>query len=440
MNDTLAATVPATADEDERVFAKVSRRLIPLLMFAYIIAYLDRVNVGFAKLQMLQDLQFSETIYGLGAGIFFIGYFVFGVPSNFILHRIGARIWIAALMIAWGLVSAAMIFVTTPAEFYVIRFVLGVAEAGFFPGVIFYLTQWYPAPRRAQVTAVFMTGIAICGALGSVLSGAIMEAFHEYHGLAGWQWLFLIEALPAVLIGLYILVRLSDGVAQATWLSAGEKSLLTARLAADVRTKQAGTFTDAFRDRRVWLACVIYFCALTGLYGISFWLPTIVADMGIKSPLKIGALAGIPYAVAAVVMVLVGRSADRKREHRWHVAVPAALGAFGLAASALFAGNTLAAMVALTIATAGVLTVPPLFWNLPTAYLQGAAAASGIAFINSFGCLAGFISPYFVGWVKDATGSTDAGMYLIAAFVFLGAILVIAGVPRPLRDSRPAPR
>ena len=380
-------------------------------------------------------MQFSQTVYGLGAGIFFIGYFLFEVPSNLILHRVGARRWLARIMISWGIVSAMMLFVTTPAHFYVLRFLLGAAEAGFFPGVIFYLTQWYPSTRRAKITALFMTGIAICSVIGSLLSGWIMQSFDGVYGWGGWQWLFLLEALPAVLVGLILLFRLDDSRQQARWLSDEEKSILAADLERDAGAQPAGTLRDALRDGRVWFGCLIYFCAVIGLYGISFWMPTIVSDMGVKSSLHIGMLTAIPYAVGGIGMVLVGRSSDRRRERRWHIAIPAALGALGLAMSVVLAENTILAMMALTLATFGVLAVPPLFWSIPTAFLRGAAAAAGIAVINSFGNLAGFVGPYAVGWIRDATGSTGSGMYLIAACGLLSGVLVLIGV-RPVSDDQ----
>ena len=417
------------ADRLEPIYSKVSRRVLPLLLLGYIAAYLDRVNVGFAKLQMVDDLGFSQTIYGLGAGIFFLGYFLFEVPSNILLHRIGARVWIARIMISWGVVSAAMMFVTTPATFYALRFLLGVAEAGFFPGVIFYLTQWYPAQRRGRVIAIFMTGIAISSATGSVLSGWILQAFDRLYGWAGWQWLFLLEALPAIVIGFCIFFRLTNTIESASWLSSDEKRLLSNELASEAGTKRLGTYGDAFRSGRVWFACLIYFCIVTGLYGIAFWLPTIIADMGIKDSLHIGLLSAIPYAFAALGMVLIGRSADRRGERRWHVAVPAALGAVGLVLSVILSQNNTMALAALTLATVGIFTATPLFWSIPTAFLSGATAPAGIAIINSFGNLAGFVSPYGVGWIRDHTGSTAAGVYSIAGFVFMGAVLVIAGIP-----------
>jgi D-galactonate transporter len=428
----MSLSIVAESDRLESAYSKVSRRILPILLLGYVIAYLDRVNVGFAKLQMLEDLHFSEAVYGLGAGIFFLGYFLFEVPSNMILHRVGARRWIARIMITWGVIAAAMMFVKTPSAFYIFRFLLGLAEAGFFPGVILYLTQWYPAERRGRVTAIFMTGIAICSVIGSLLSGWIMQTFDGLNGWAGWQWLLLLEGLPAVLVGVYILFRLTDRIEDASWLTEAEKTLIASDVARDAGSQPAGSLGTALRDGRVWFACLIYFCVITGLYGIGFWLPTIVSEMGVKSPLDIGMLTAIPYTGAAIGMVLVGRSADQRNERRWHVAIPAILGALGLVLSVLLSSNVLASIVALTVATFGVLTAVPLFWSIPTAYLRGAAAAAGIALINSFGNLAGFTSPYFVGWIKDLTGSTAIGMFCVAAFVFTGAILVLAGIPARL--------
>jgi MFS family permease len=320
-------------------------------------------------------------------------------------------------------------FVQTPTSFLVLRFLLGAAEAGFFPGVIYYLTQWYPASRRGKVTALFMTGIAICSTIGSVLSGWIMQTFDGVNGWSGWQWLFLLEALPAVLVGVYILFRLTNNIDGASWLSEREKALLRAELEREHREHPAGSYWDALRDSRVWFACLIYFCIVMGLYGVGFWLPTIIADMGIQAPLHVGMLTAIPYAVAAVGMVLAGRSADKRNERRWHVAIPTALAACGLLLSVVLFDKTVLALAALSLATFGILTAAPLFWSLPTAYLRGAAAATGIAVINSFGNLAGFVSPYLVGWVRDRTGSTAAGIYIIAAFVLAAGILIIVGIP-----------
>jgi len=425
---TTTAVTPGVNDAafEDATYRKVSWRLVPFLLLCYVVAYLDRVNVGFAKLQMLNDLKFSETIYGLGAGIFFIGYFLFEVPSNVILHKVGARIWIARIMLTWGAISAAMMFVTTPAMFYVMRFLLGVAEAGFFPGIILYLTYWYPANRRGRTTTFFMTAVALSGVIGGPLSGWVMQAFDGRNGWAGWQWMFLIEGIPSILMGLWVLAYLDDRITHARWLSADEKALLERNVASEDAHKEDPPIGTVMSSPRVWLMSAIYFCFVMGLYGVSFWLPTIIKQTGVKSALDIGLLTAIPYGCAVVGMVLVAFSADRTGERRWHIAIPAIAGALGLLLSVQWHDSTALAMLALTLATIGILTTLPLFWSLPTAFLAGTGAAAGIALINSLGNLAGFLSPYAVGWLKDLTHSTDSGMYLLAACLVLGAVLTLS--------------
>jgi D-galactonate transporter len=419
------ATGAEIADEDA-IYRKVSWRLVPFLLLCYVVAYLDRVNVGFAKLQMLSDLKFSETIYGLGAGIFFIGYFIFEVPSNVILHKVGARVWIARIMISWGILSAAMMFVSSPTMFYVMRFLLGVAEAGFFPGIILYLTYWYPAQRRGRVTALFMTAIALAGVIGGPISGWILREMAGVSGLAGWQWMFLLEGIPSILVGFIVLFYLDDRIAKAHWLTPGDKSILERNIASEDAEKEDPPLLAVLSSPRVWLMSTIYFCLVAGLYGVSFWLPTIIKSTGVKDNFVIGVLSAVPYAFAVVAMIIASRSADARRERRWHVAVPALLGALGLVLSVVWGQNTVLAMAALTLATMGILTTLPLFWSLPTAFLAGTAAAAGIGLINSLGNLAGFASPYAVGWLKDATQSTDVGMYGLAVVLVLGALLTLS--------------
>lgn len=408
---TTTAVNPGISDAafEDATYRKVSWRLVPFLLLCYVVAYLDRVNVGFAKLQMLNDLQFSETIYGLGAGIFFIGYFLFEVPSNVILHKVGARIWIARIMITWGAISAAMMFVTTPTMFYVLRFLLGIAEAGFFPGIILYLTYWYPANRRGRTTTYFMTAVALAGVIGGPLSGWIMQSFHGHNGWSGWQWMFLLEGIPSILVGLWVLAYLDDRIAHAKWLSPEEKALLERNIASEDAHKEDPPIRTVMSSPRVWLMSAIYFCFVMGLYGVSFWLPTIIKQTGVKGALDIGLLTAIPYGCAVVGMVLVAYSADRSGERRWHIALPALAGSLGLLLSVQWHSDTTLAMVALTLATIGILTTLPLFWSLPTSFLAGTGAAAGIALINSLGNLAGFLSPYAVGWLKDLTHSTDSG-------------------------------
>ncbi|AMP00741.1 major Facilitator Superfamily protein [Collimonas arenae] len=428
MSDNSAPSKPSSFEA--ATYAKVTWRLLPLLFLCYVASYLDRVNVGFAKLQMLNDLKFSETVYGLGAGIFFLGYFIFEIPSNMILHRVGARLWIARIMITWGIISGAMIFVDSPGTFYVMRFLLGVAEAGFFPGVILYLTYWYPAHRRGKMTALFMTGVPLSGVIGGPLSGWIMKAMPGVHGLAGWQWMFVLEAIPSLILGVIVIFYLQDRIRGAKWLSEEEKVLLETQVQAETNQKQEVSLGQMFANPKVWLMALIYFCFVMGLYGVSFWLPTIIKTTGVTDTFNIGLLTAIPYASAAIAMILIGHSADKRRERRWHVAIPALLGSIGLVMSTVYDHNTLLAMSALTLATIGIITVLPLFWSLPTAFLGGAAAAAGIALINSLGNLAGFVSPYLVGWLKDQTHSTNSGMFVLAASLLLGAMLTLSLSPR----------
>ncbi|NIE62817.1 MFS transporter [Burkholderia sp. Ax-1719] len=414
------------------LYARVAWRLVPLLFFCYVAAYLDRVNVGFAKLQMLKELHFSETVYGLGAGIFFIGYFLFEVPSNIILHKVGARLWIARVMITWAVISGCMMFVRTPTMFYTLRFLLGLAEAGLFPGVILYLTYWFPSERRGKIIALFMTGIPISGVLGGPLSGWILHSMSGANGLSGWQWLFLLEAIPSLVLGVVVILKLDKGIEQAKWLTDAEKRTLSANIAADASATTSHTFKDGFTRPMVWVLSAIYLFFIMGLYGVGFWLPTLIKGSGVKDPLTIGMLTTLPYAAAAVAMIVVGRSSDARRERRWHVAVPGVIGTVGwVVAVAAGSGNVTLAMIGLTIATMGVMTTLCQFWCLPTAILAGAAAATGVAVVNSVGNLAGFVSPYVIGWIIDRTHSTDLGVYTLAACLTMGALLVLA-LPKQL--------
>ncbi len=414
----------------EKLYARVSRRLLPFLFLCYVVAYLDRVNVGFAKLQMQADLQFSDTVYGLGAGIFFVGYFLCEVPSNLLMLRAGARRWIARIMASWGLLSAAMLFTTSPASFYLMRFLLGVAEAGFFPGVILYLTYWYPAQRRARIVAIFMSGVAVAGVVGGPLSGWIMSHFAGHGGLAGWQWLFLLEGLPAVALGVLTLALLDDGIDDANWLNDEEKALLKHELARDGEPRAQWGLRHVFGSSRVWILALVYFLLVMGLYGVGFWLPQLIRNTGVQDVLNIGLLTAIPYGIAAVAMIVIARHSDRTGERRWHVALAAFIGAAALLASTHYANNPVLALAALSVATAGILSTFPVFWSIPTAMLGGTAAAAGIAMINSLGNLAGFVSPYLVGAIKDATHSTANGMLLVAASLAAGGALVLLCVGR----------
>ncbi|MGO4613917.1 MFS transporter [Nocardia sp. 2YAB30] len=424
----LPITTTETPDlaREDAVFRKVVRRIVPFLILCYVVSYLDRVNVGFAKLQMSDDLGFSEAAFGLGAGLFFIGYFLFEVPSNLLLQRIGARVWIARIMISWGLVSALFVFVTDETMFYVLRFLLGAAEAGFYPGVILYCTYWFPSHRRARVIAMFMSAIPVAGIFGNPLSGWIMDRFQGVHGWQGWQWMFLLEALPAVLVGVITLLYLDNSVRSAKWLTDEEKSIVERAVAADAAHQTVhGRVWDAFREPKVWLMSIIYFCFVMGQYALTFWMPTFVKSTGVKGGLAVGVLSAVPFLAALVAMNLFGRSADKRRERRWHLVIPSLMGAVGFTLAASWTGSTTLSLVALAVAAAGVLTCAPLFWSLPTGFLGGAAAAAGIAAINSVGNLAGFVSPYMIGALKDATGSTSIPMYVLAFALVIGAGAVL---------------
>ena len=417
----------------DAISRKVTWRLLPFLMLCYVVAYLDRVNVGFARLQMLSDLGFSETVYGLGAGMFFIGYFTFEVPSNIILHRIGARTWIARIMITWGIVSALFMFIRTPLSFYALRFVLGVAEAGFFPGIILYLTYWFPSDRRGRMISMFMMAIPLSGIFGGPLSGWIMARFAGAAGLAGWQWLFLLEAVPALIVGVIVLLYLDNGIRSAKWLTDDEKGLLERRLAEDsAHIEPHRSLGAVLADRRVALMCGIYFTIVMGQYGLTFWMPTLIQAAGVSGTLRIGVVTAVPYTAGALAMIFFGRSADRRRERRWHAAGAMLIGAAGMTLSALAGTHTVLAIALLTIASTGVFSCAPLFWSLPTAFLSGAAAAAGIAAINSIGNLAGFVSPYVVGGLKDLTHSTQAGMYAVSGVLAAGALIILLFVPARL--------
>ncbi|NUF21727.1 MFS transporter [Acinetobacter oleivorans] len=407
-------------------YRKIAFRLMPFLMLCYFCAYLDRVNVGFAKLQMMSDLQFSEAVYGLGAGIFFIGYFLCEVPSNIVLHKVGARRWIARIMITWGILSGCFAFVQTEWQFYTLRFLLGVAEAGLAPGLLLYLTYWFPSYRRARMTVLWFIAIPISGMIGGPLSGLIMDRMSGVHGWFGWQWMFLIEAIPTVLVGLLVLAVLKDSVQDANWLTQDEKNLVKQELAQDNQHKEGHASVKEFvADKRLWLLAGIYFCVVMGQYAITFWLPTLIRNSGISDNWHIGLLTSLPYMCAIVVMILAGRSGDHFQERRWHLIIPMCAGAIALTFATLFASNLTLSLICLCIAASGVLTASSLFWMLPTNFLGGVSAAAGIAAVNSFANLAGFCSPYLIGWVTTNTGSNAIGMFLITAVLIFGASLVL---------------
>ncbi|MFM0412349.1 MULTISPECIES: MFS transporter [Paraburkholderia] len=417
---------PALGSEGA-LYAKVTRRLLPLLFISYLAAYLDRVNVGFAKLQMLSDLNYSQTVYGFGAGIFFLGYVIFEVPSNIIMHRVGARLWIARIMFTWAILSALTAFVKTPGMFYLLRFLLGAAEAGFIPGILLYLTYWWPAARRGRITALFLAAIPVSGIVGGPLSGWILELMSNAHGLRGWQWLFLLESIPSLILGVVVIIYLPNSIAKAKWLTESEKSILRSNIEREDAAKAGhASIGAAFKSTQVWLLSVIYFGIALGIYVLSFWLPTLIKATGVTQPRDIGMLTAVPYLCAVFAMFFVCRSADRLGERRWHTIVPCLVCALGLAVSAFFAHNTFGAMIGLCLATMGASAAQAAFWSLPAAFLGGAAAAAGIALVNSVGNIAGFVSTYLVGFLADLTHSTNSSMYFFAALLVIAAVAILA--------------
>ena len=427
MSTPTATTVsdPGQPDADA-VYRKVAVRLIPLLFLCYIAAYLDRVNVAFAKLQMLQSLQLSESVYGFGAGIFFLGYFIFEIPSNIMLHKVGAGRWIARIMVSWAVLSAGMMFVNSALTFYIVRFLLGVAEAGFFPGIILYLTYWFPAARRGRATSMFLMAIAVAGLVGNPMSGWILRSLDGLNGWQGWQWLFLLEAAPSPVLGVMAWFWLEDRVKNAQWLTPQERDLIARDIAAEEATKADGNLASVLSQGKVWISAFVYFAIVSGLYGVTFWLPTIIKGLGVTDALHVGLIGAVPWGFGIVAMFLAARSADRRHEYRWHTAVACVVAAAGLMIGVAFHADVMLAMVGMTIAAMGIMAALPVFWSNPTALLGGTAAAMGIAFINSVGNLAGFAIPSIIGVIKEQTHSTDAGLHMLAAFMVLGAIAVLA--------------
>jgi ACS family tartrate transporter-like MFS transporter len=420
-----------TPEQSRALYSKITWRLIPLLFICYIIAYVDRINVGFAKLQLQEVLGADErifgSVYGLGAGLFFIGYFLFEVPSNLILQRVGARIWIARIMIVWGIVSSAMMFIGSTTSFYFIRFLLGVAEAGFYPGVILYLTFWFPDKERAHTVALFATGTVIAGIVGSPLSGAILE-LHGFGGLEGWQCLFLFEGIPAVIFGLVVIFILPDRPQNAKWLSNNERAWIQSQLdeeALQSRGQAHFRLSEAFMSGRIWLLCFIYFLLTVGIYGYEMWLPSIIKEFSGLSYSLVGIVNAIPYLIAVVVMLLIGYHSDKTGERRWHVAVAAFAAAAGFGFSA-YLQNPYLALMALMVALVGLKSAMGPFWALSTTFLSGTAAAGGIALINSVGNLGGFVGPTLVGIVNDRTGSIRISLWLLGGALLLMGILILS--------------
>jgi MFS transporter, ACS family, tartrate transporter len=410
---------------DTRVLRKVTLRIVPFVMVLYFVAFIDRVNLGFAALTMNKDLGLSPSVFGFGAGIFFWGYFLFEVPSNLALDRFGARLWIARVMISWGIVSGAMAFVQGPISFYSLRFLLGVAEAGFFPGIILYLSYWFPAPQRAAVTALFMAAAPLSTVLGSPISGALLE-MDGLLGLKGWQWLFLLEALPAVLLGFVVLGYMTDRPEQARWLADDERNWLVRTMDAERASKAATASHSIWRglaDLRVLALSLVYFGTSAGLYTLGVWAPQIIRQFGLSS-LEVGFLNAVPPMVAIIAMISWSWHSDRTGERTWHVVIPCLVAAFALALAGRATGVA-SVVAALTLVNIGISSCKPPLWSVPTMFLSGSAAATGIATINSIGNLGGFAGPAVIGWIKEGSGSFAGGLYFVGGLLLMSAVLTL---------------
>jgi D-galactonate transporter len=431
---TVAVPTPLSEKQEalEGAYLKAAWRIVPYLMLLQILSWLDRVNVGFAKLQMLPDLGFSEAVYGFGAGIFFVGYFLFEVPSNLLLEKIGARKTLARITMLWGIVTVLMMFVSSATSFYVLRFLLGAFEAGLFPGILLYSTRWFPAARRAQLVGFYVGGSAVAGIFGGPLAGAIMGAMGGVGGMTNWQWLFVLEGIPSVLVGCFTLFYLVDAPGQAKWLSDREKNLIADDLELDRRNAgpRQSSFIAALRIPRVWILTVIYFCLVSANATIAFWAPSIIRGLGISNNFYIGLIAGIPYIAGAICMVLNGRHSDRTLERRYHCAIAMLIAGIGLFFVGSLSGHPVLSLLALIVATAGVLSAFPPFWELPMLILSGTAAAGGLALINSIGNLSGFVAPYLIGFLKDATGSLSSGLYCVVGFELIGVLAILFLIPK----------
>ena len=412
-------------DIEKRTLRKITWRIVPFIMILYLIAYIDRVNIGFAAITMKEDLGFTSSILGFGAGIFFLGYFLFEVPSNIILHKVGARIWIARVMVTWGIIAGGMAFVESSTSFYVMRFLLGVAEAGFFPGIILYLSYWFPARNRAGVIALFMAAAPIATAIGSPISAALLE-MHGIMGLAGWQWMFLIEAIPAVILGVVVFFYMTDRPEKAVWLKPDEREWLVKTMQAEDANKgdqQHHSILRGLANPRVLALALIYFGTSAGLYTLGIWAPQIIKELGVSS-MTVGLLNAIPPIISVVAMILWSRHSDKTNERTWHVALACLTAAVGLAIAAS-TGSMFGLIAALTIVNVGISCSKPPLWSMPTMFLSGAAAATGIATINSIGNLGGFAGPAMIGWVKDQTGSFAGGLYFVAGLLILSTVLTL---------------
>ena len=433
---------PYTPTVDD-TYRKVTLRLIPFLAILWILAWLDRVNIGFAKLQMLDDLKFSEAVYGLGAGIFFLGYFFFEVPSNLLLEKFGAKKTIMRITIGWGIVSMLQMLVTTPGMFYFLRFLLGAFEAGFFPGIVLYLTYWYPSERRAKAFGMFMAASALAGVIGGPLAGWIMTSMAGVNNWNGWQWLFLLEGIPSVIAGVVTFFYLTDKPEQARWLTDVEKNQVLTELERDKKHlgHREHNIMAGLKNPKVWLLVLIFFCLLCGNSTLTFWAPSLVRDVGFPSPVTVGWITAVAYLVGAAGMIWNGAHSDKHEEVRYHFSVAAVIGAIAMVLIGIFIPiSPILTLIAMTLAIVGTMSAIPVFWQLPSRFLSGAAAAGGIALINSIANLAGAGAPYMMGVIRTETGSLAIGFFIIAAIQFVSALLVMKFLPHLKPDPALHPK
>ncbi|MHC8381854.1 MFS transporter [Pseudomonas sp. LB3P14] len=422
------------AAAEDALYRKVTLRVMPFLFVAYVVAFIDRINIGFAQMQMKGDLGFSDAVYGLGAGIFFLGYFLFEVPSNLLLHRIGARRTFVRIMACWGLVSAGMAFVVEPWQMYVVRFLLGVFEAGFFPGIILYLSYWFPPSRRASAISWIFVGITVAGVVGGIVSGAIMEHTNGLHGLRGWQWMYILEGIPAVVLGIMAYWMIDDGPRTAMWLAPLERDTLIARLSEEDERNTKGTANstrDVLRNARVYFLAAVYFSLVCGGAVISFWLPAVIKDAGAKTIFEVGYLSAIPYGIGTTGIILISRHSDATQERRWHHLICAVGGGIALFVLAFWTHSLPAALALLTIAATLTFSALAVFWAIPQRYLSGVGAAAGIAVISSLGQLGSFFSPAIMGWIKVTTGSLNNGLFVMGSLMILGGIGLFLAMDNP---------
>ncbi|WP_213958073.1 MFS transporter [Variovorax sp. dw_954] len=427
----VAGTGPT--DDLDATYRKITWRLIPFLFILWVLAWIDRVNIGFVKLTMLDDLKWSDSIYGLGAGIFFLGYFFFEVPSNLLLQRIGARKTITRITMGWGVVCVLMMFVKTPAMFYFLRFLMGVFEAGFYPGIILYLTYWYPSERRAKAFGMFMSASGVAGVIGGPLAGTVMNSLNGVNGWAGWQWVFLVEGVPSIIAAFVTWFYLTDRPQQAKWLSPAQRQLIEDDLARDRASlgHREESLLASLKDGRLWLLILVFFCVIAANSSLTFFGPSVVKEVGFTDPATIGWIMALSYLFGAIGMVVNGLHSDYSKEARLHCAFAAALGAVGLLCTSLFIQvSPVLALVAQTVAIIGTMSAIPVFWQLPGRFLAGAAAAGGVALINSIANLAGFGAPAMLGFIKTQTGGLAPGLLIVAAVEVCAAILILLFVPR----------